>query len=53
MPIYWFFNLQAVAERNLFLADLRATDSFSEALRATLMARTGIRVRERARIPLP
>jgi hypothetical protein len=52
MPIYWFFDLPAVAERNLFLEDLRTTDTFSEALRATLMARARMRVRDAARIPL-
>ena len=35
MPIYWFFDLPGVAERNLFLDELRLTDTFSEALRAT------------------
>src|SRR6266568_8701488 len=31
MPIYWFFELQAVVERNLFLADIRGADTFMEA----------------------
>jgi len=52
MPIYWFFDLPGVAERNLFLDDLRSTGTFSEALRATLMARARIRVRDAVRIPL-
>jgi hypothetical protein len=52
MPICWFFDLPAVAERNLFLDDLRCTDTFSEALRTTLMARTGLTTRLPTRIPL-
>jgi hypothetical protein len=53
MPIYWFFDLPAVAARHLFLAELASTDTFSEALRAALIARAGINVRRAARIPLP
>jgi hypothetical protein len=53
MPIYWFFDLLAVAGRHLFLAELTSTDTFSEALRATLMARAGMKVRRAARISLP
>jgi hypothetical protein len=53
MPIYWFFDLPAVAARHLFLPELASTDTFSEALRATLMARAGMKVRRAARISLP
>jgi hypothetical protein len=33
MPIYWFFDLPALAARNLMLADLALTETFSDMLR--------------------
>jgi hypothetical protein len=44
--------MPGVVEHNMYLEDIRFTDTFSEALRATLMARARVRVREAARIPL-
>jgi hypothetical protein len=34
MPLYWFFDLPAVARRNLFLPALRNSESFIDAHRA-------------------
>jgi len=53
MPIYWFFDLQAVAERNLFLPELRQSDTFREALQALVECRERLPERARSRIPLP
>jgi hypothetical protein len=33
IPIYWFFELKAVAKRNLLLPELRYTDTLSDAVR--------------------
>ena len=44
---------EAVAEKNEFLDEVLATETFSEAMRAVLLARTGMRLRASARIPLP
>ncbi len=53
MAIYWFFDLLAVARRNLYLPQLRQTDTFMDAMRAyTLYAQQHIRKRRDARIPL-
>jgi hypothetical protein len=52
MPIYWFFELPAVAERNLFLSQLRPTRTFREARQALFDAYRLIPRRPEARIPL-
>jgi len=52
MPIYWFFDLPAVAERNLFLADIRGADTFMEAAFAMLESRRKKPIRKATRIPL-
>lgn len=33
MPMYWFFDVQAVANRNLFLSTLLGTNTYDEAVR--------------------
>jgi hypothetical protein len=52
MPIYWFFDFQAVVERNLFLADIRGADTFMEAAFAMLESRRRKSIRTATRIPL-
>jgi hypothetical protein len=52
MPIYWFFDLAAVAERNLFLADIRGADTFMEAAFAMLESRRRRSIRPATRVPL-
>jgi hypothetical protein len=52
MPIYWFFDLVAVAERCAFLGEIEGTDSFAETAGAFLRARMKMRVRPASRIPL-
>jgi hypothetical protein len=39
MPIYWFFDLQAVAKRNLFLSTFPSTDTIVDAMKALYHAR--------------
>ncbi len=53
MAIYWFFELSAVARRNLLFADLRYTDTRTEAFRGMVKARRGLAMRKPAKIPLP
>lgn len=53
MPIYWFFDLPTVARHNLFLPQLRGTDTFMDALRAYRLYAQHIRKRPASRIPLP
>jgi len=53
MPIYWFFDLPAVAERCLILSEIAETDSFMEAAFAFLGVRSRMSVRPAKRIPLP
>jgi hypothetical protein len=44
IPMYWFFELQAVAKRNLFASELRRTDTVTEVAAALTRARyTGSR----------
>ena len=38
MPIYWFFNFQAVASHNLLLPSLRYTNTINDVVRATWAA---------------
>jgi hypothetical protein len=53
MPLYWFFALEQVAERNLLLEYLVDTDTFDEAIRAVLSARQSLKIRPYTRVPLP
>lgn len=53
MPLFWFFDLAGVAERNLLLSVLRNTVTFSEALQAIFTYRKTCPKRRAERIPLP
>lgn len=53
MALYWFFDLPAVARRNQMIAQVGATETFREALRALMVARRSIAPRPHQRIPLP
>jgi hypothetical protein len=53
LPVYWFFDLPAVADRNLFLSQVRWTETYAEARQLMLTLRLEMRVRPLARIPLP
>lgn len=52
MPLYWFFTVQGVAERNLFLSALDETTTFHEAMREVLLMRRRMRIRPHSQIPL-
>jgi hypothetical protein len=52
MPIYWFFDLKAVARRNLLLPELRYTDTMSDAVRALVRCTETLAKRKPSRIPL-
>ncbi|SRR5260221_1421193 len=52
MPIYWFFDLKAVAERNLILSAIRYTDSMIDAFRSVLVAMSMLPKRKLTRILL-
>lgn len=52
MSIYWFFDLQGVADRNLFLPTLRRSSSFREALQAIADCRNMVPPRPPSRIRL-
>ena len=52
MPLYWFFDLAAVAERNLFLRELRRSETRLEAVTALAHCRQLISPRPASRIPL-
>lgn len=41
MPLYWFFELPAIARRNLLFSELRYTDTRTDAYRGFLKARRG------------
>jgi hypothetical protein len=53
MPLYWFFDLPAVAARNRLLAEASATETFRQAMRALMIARRDLPHRPPRRIPLP
>ncbi len=53
MPLYWFFNLPAVAERNVFLSQLGMTDTFIDVFRMFAIASGVIQRRRYFKIPLP
>src|SRR5262249_27732669 len=50
--LYWFFDLEAVAVRNLLLPQLRATNTFNEAMRIVLDLRQMLPIRKPSSIPL-
>lgn len=52
MPLYWFFDLAAVAEKSVLVPLLRGTNSYGDGLRAVAALRAGIPRRKPARIPL-
>lgn len=53
MAIYWFFELSAVARRNLLFSELRYTDTRTEAFRGMVKARRSLTMRKPTKIPLP
>ena len=53
MPIYWFFDFQGVADRNLFLSEVSWTDTVAEALRSLMMWRQRAPRRPASTIALP
>jgi hypothetical protein len=46
MSIYWFFELPAVARRNLLYSDMRYTDTITDAYRGLLKARRDLVLRK-------
>ncbi len=52
MPTYWFFDLPAVARRNLLFSHLRYTDNLNEAFRALLQARHQLPTRKPPKISI-
>src|SRR5690349_17007781 len=52
MPLYWFFDLPPVAERNLFLPALRWTTTSGEAAQAMAMVRRSLVIRQPGLAPL-
>jgi len=52
MPIYWFFDVPTVAQHNLYLPQLRNTDTFMDAVRAYMLYLRLIPKRPSERIPL-
>lgn len=52
MPIYWFFDLPAVARRSLLYSALRYTDTAQDAWRAMMQFRRTTGIRRPTRIPL-
>lgn len=52
MPLYWFFDAQAVADRNLFLPELRHSQTRVEAMAAIAACRNRMPLRKAYRIPL-
>lgn len=52
MPIYWFFDLAAVARRNLLLPEIRYTDSLNDVIRILFKSQSTAGRRKPAQIPL-
>ena len=52
MPIYWFFDLPAVAKRNLLLSQIRYTDSLNDVVRVIFQPRAVTGKRKPGQIPL-
>jgi hypothetical protein len=53
MPIYWFFDLPAVAERSFLLSQLRGTQTFLDGVQLMKDVLSLIPRRDWGRIPLP
>jgi hypothetical protein len=53
MAIYWFFDLPAVAERSLFVSQLRFTQNFREIAQVMTEIRRSLPLRPASGIPLP
>jgi len=53
MPLFWFFDLGGVVDRNVLLSVLRTTETFSEALQAIFTYRSRCPKRAAQSIPLP
>jgi hypothetical protein len=53
MALYWFFDLPIVAEFNLYLSNLKDTDTFIEALMSYMTFSETLRRRHPQGIPLP
>lgn len=53
MPLYWFFDLPAVAARSRLLGQVAASNTFREAMRALMVAYRDTPKRTHRRIPLP
>jgi hypothetical protein len=53
MAMYWFFTVEAVAERNLIVSQLLGTETRQEALMAIHQIRSRLAARDGSRIPLP
>jgi hypothetical protein len=52
MPMFWFFDFDAVARRNLFLPELAGTQSFREALGRVVEFTSRLPRRPGSRVPL-
>jgi len=52
MPLYWFFDLPILAGQNLYLSQLRSTETFLEAVQAYMQYARLIPKRPAFRIPL-
>ncbi|NOK63584.1 MAG: DUF1152 domain-containing protein [Chloroflexi bacterium AL-W] len=52
MSLYWFFTVQGVAERNMFLSQIGETTTFHEAMREVLLMRRRMCIRPHSQIPL-
>jgi hypothetical protein len=46
MALYWFFNLSVLADQNLFLPNLRGTNTFMETVIASLTVRQRLKTRK-------
>lgn len=53
MSLYWFFELAAVAERNLFVSQLQSTQTARDALYVMSEIRRSLKPRPLQHIPLP
>jgi hypothetical protein len=52
MSLYWFFDLSIVAKQNLFLHQLKGTNTFRDAFQAYVQGAKHIKKREPERFPL-
>ncbi len=53
MALYWFFDLPAVAEQNLFLSEIADTDTFMDAVQSYIPFRREVKVRMNNKIFQP